>query len=260
MREASGLALLLRLTRSRRWLFAKGMDVFGFGLEVVALSKGSLVLFQTIVTGGVVVAVVAESRRSGRRLYLAEILGVLAIVSGVSLVGRNEPHGPDVRVSLRGWIISLSVAAAIVVGGLLLVHGRRRFEAGMLAVATGIAFSFGTAFLKNATTVFRTDGIGVVVVASVASYLALAVFGNVVIHRAYQIAPLRLALPVLTAVQPISALFIALLVLQEHLDKTPLGKTWTVLGIVLVVIGSVVASGDFRFGRLRSAELSSPDP
>ena len=77
---------------------------------------------------------------------------------------------------------------------------------------------------------------------------------------AYQIAPLRLALPVLTAVQPISALTIALLVLQEHLDKTPLGKTSTVLGIVLVVIGSVVASGDFRFGRLRSAELSSPDP
>ncbi len=252
MREASGFALLGRLIRTRRWLVAKGMDITGFVLEVIALSKGSLVLFQTIVTAGVVVAVVAESRRSSRRLYLAEVLGVLAIVSGVSLVGLNEPHGPDVRVSLRGWVISLSVAAAVVVAGLVLVHGRRRFEAAMLAVATGIAFSFGAAFIKNATTVWSTDGLGVVVVTSVMAYLTLAVFGNVVIHRAYQLAPLRLALPVLTAVQPVSALLIALLVLQEHLDKTPRGKTWTVLGIVFVVIGSVFASGDFKFGKLRA--------
>ena len=251
MREASGFALLGRLIRTRRWLIAKGMDIVGFGLEVIALSKGSLVLFQTIVTAGVVVAVVAESRRSGRRLFAAEILGVLAIISGVALVGLNEPHGPDARVSLKGWVLSLSIATGAVVGGLVLVHGRRRFEAAMLAVATGIAFSFGAAFIKNATTVWNTDGLGIVVVTSVLAYLALAVFGNIVINHAYQLAPLRLALPVLTAVQPVSALLISLLVLQEHLDKTPRGKTWTVLGIVLVMFGSVFASGDFKRGALR---------
>lgn len=81
------------------------------------------------------------------------------------------------------------------------------------------------------------------VLASVLGYLGAAVLGNVLVHRAYRLAPLRYSLPALTAVQPVSALVIALLVLQEHESAGALGPATTFAGIALVVVGSFVASG-----------------
>lgn len=88
----------------------------------------------------------------------------------------------------------------------------------MLAVGTGILFSFDAAFLKDATTVWSARGMTVLVLASVLGYLGAAVLGNVLLHRADRLAPLRYSLPALTAVQPVSALVIALLVLQKHVS------------------------------------------
>lgn len=104
-------------------------------------------------------------------------------------------------------------------------------------------FSFDAAFLKNATSVWSARGMTVLVLASVLGYLGAAVLGNVLVHRAYRLAPLRYSLPALTAVQPVSALVIALLVLQKHVSAGALGPATTFAGIALVVVGSFVASG-----------------
>jgi drug/metabolite transporter (DMT)-like permease len=241
--ETSPLEMMWRLMRSPRWVAAKCLDVLSLVLELLALARGSLVLFQTVMTSGIVIAVIAESRRAKRRLYKREVGGALAIVAGAGMVGLRQPHGPDAVVSLWGWFLACASATVIVATGLHLARNRIRYLAPMMGVATGVAYSLDVAFLKNATTAYKSDGLGRVAILSFFGYLAGAIVGNIMIHRAYQRAPLRASLPALTAVQPISALIIALLVLQEHLSRTPLGKTVIFVGVTLVVCGSLLASG-----------------
>jgi drug/metabolite transporter (DMT)-like permease len=224
---AHGFALFRHLLRSRSWLVAKVIDVVALGLEVVALAKGSLVVFQTIITSGVVIAIVAESRRAKRRLHKRELAGAIAIILGAAMVSLAQPQGPDLQVSLRGWLIACTVAAALIVTGVRLTRHDVRYAAPMLGAAT--AWNIG--------------GFTFVIAASALGYVAAAVLGNVIIHRAYQLAPLRLSLPSLTAIQPVSALVIALLVLQEHISRSALGQATTFMGIVLVAGGSLFASG-----------------
>lgn len=240
---AGGFGFFRQLLGSRRWLAAKSLDVLALGLEIVALSKGSLVLFQTVITSSVVIATVAESRRSRRRLHKREVAGGMAIVLGAGFVGLAHPEGPDVEVSLRGWLLATLVIAALIVVGLSVARGRPTIEASMLAIATGTLFSFDAAFLKNATTLWSAHGFTILVLASVLGYLVAAVIGNVLIHRAYRRAPLRFSLPALTAAQPVSAIVIALLVLQEHFPSGSIARVSTFGGITFVVLGSFVASG-----------------
>ena len=240
--ETSPLQMMGKLLRSPRWVAAKSLDVVSLVLELFALARGSLVLFQTVVTCGIVIAVIAESRQAKRRLYKREVSGVLMIVGGAGMVGLSQPHGPEVVVSVLGWLLACSSAAVIVGAGLYLVRDRKRYLAPMMGVATGVAFSLDVAFLKNATTAYKSSGLGVGAIGNFIGYLIGAVIGNIIIHRAYQIAPLRSSLPALTAIQPVSALIIALIVFQEHLARKPLGKTTILLGVLLVVGGSLMAS------------------
>ena len=191
--DATGFRLFRQLLRSQPWLTAKSLDVLALALEVVALSKGSLVLFQTIVTSSVVIATVAESQRSKRRLHKREVAGGVAIVLGAGLVGLAHPEGPDVEVSLRGWLVATLFIVALIFVSVWVARRRATIEASILAISTGTVFSLDAAFLKNATTVWSAHRLTIAVVASVLGYLAAAVLGNILIHRAYRRAPLRIA-------------------------------------------------------------------
>lgn len=241
--DATGFRLFRQLLRSQPWLTAKSLDVLALALEVVALSKGSLVLFQTIVTSSVVIATVAESQRSKRRLHKREIAGGVAIVLGAGLVGLAHPEGPDVEVSLRGWLVATLFIGALIFVSVWVARRRATIEASILAISTGTVFSLDAAFLKNATTVWSAHRLTIAVVASVLGYLAAAVLGNILIHRAYRRAPLRFSLPALTAAQPVSATAIALLVLQEHLAAGSIARISMFAGVTSVVVGSLIASG-----------------
>lgn len=135
--DAHGFALLGSLLRSRRWLAAKLFDVLALALEVVALSKGSLILFQTIVTSSVIIAIVGESWRAHRRLHKREIAGGVAIMLGARLVAMAHRQGPDVEVSFRGWFLASAVIAVVIMIGRAATRGTGTIEASVLAVGTG---------------------------------------------------------------------------------------------------------------------------
>ena len=114
----------------------------------------------------------------------------------------------------------------------------------LLAVGVACLLAVSSLLQQGATqAVSGTDAHGYALLGAVLGYLGAAVLGNVLVHRAYRLAPLRYSLPALTAVQPVSALVIALLVLQEHESAGALGPATTFAGIALVVVGSFVASG-----------------
>src|SRR5207248_10599759 len=89
--DRPGPALLRAVLTRRAGLIGLALEVLGWGLEVVALTRLPLTLSRSLLAAGLLVLLVLAWRDLHEAIGPQEILGVLAIVGGIAAVSLVAP-------------------------------------------------------------------------------------------------------------------------------------------------------------------------
>ena len=242
--EAGGpVRLVLRLLRAPRWLLGSSLALLALGLHALALQRGGVILVQSLLAAGLVVALGIEAAQERRRMHPGEALGSALLVTGVILLlGIGRP-GDGWAVGLDQQIVA--AGAVVVVAGIgylgFKLHSRLRLSALVMGAAAGACFALDAVFLKGMAD-YAGDLDALPAVLDLAGFAAASLVGNLIVQRAYQLAPLRFVLPAVSAGDPLAAFAIGKLVLHETLQ----GGAWANLavagGLTAMAVGIVVTT------------------
>jgi drug/metabolite transporter (DMT)-like permease len=237
--ESGGpVRLLLRLLRTPRWLAGSLFATVALALHAVALARGGVILVQSILATGLIVALGVEAVRERRGMPHRELSGALLLVAGVSLLlGIGRPGGGR-SISPQIQLVTCALLAVVAVIGLLAArpHRHLRASAAVMGAAAGACFALDAVFLKGVAT--SIDHLAAMpALTSLAGFAVASVLGNLLVQRAYQRAPLRIALPAVTAADPLAAFGVGRLLLGERLQGGPGAGSAVLAGLLGIAIG-----------------------
>jgi drug/metabolite transporter (DMT)-like permease len=143
--------LFVDLLRHPLWLLGLVATAAGFGLQVLALAYGPLILVQPLLVSGLLFAVAFSSWMSHRQTDRIVVLGVLLAVAGLATFlalarpqsGPNEAFHPD-----RVLPLALTFGAIVLAALVFSAATQHRTRVLALAVATGILFGITAGLLK----------------------------------------------------------------------------------------------------------------
>jgi drug/metabolite transporter (DMT)-like permease len=236
--------LLLRLVRSPRWLAGGLSATVALLVQARALTQGGVILVQAVIASSLIFSLAIESVVERRRPGLAQVSGAGLVAVGITLlVGIGKP-GVGGEFSSLWRAAPAWVAVGVVGGGALLVARRRpkgRLTAITLGGAAGTCFALDAVFLRGlAGTLSPFDT--VTVLTNAAGFAAASLLGNLVIQRAFQIAPLRHVLPAMAAAEPMAAFASGRLLFDERLQSGVVGVLAVTGGLALMLVGVVLCA------------------
>ncbi|WP_052709386.1 DMT family transporter [Streptomyces sp. NRRL S-495] len=243
------VGLLAALLRSWRFLLGTGLDIAGFALSIVALRTLPLFLVQAVTNASLAVTALAAARLLGARLHRADLLGIAAVVVGLTLLALGSGRaGRDHAPAAFHWALLATTGLMLL---LTFVLARRTGNAA--AVGLGLLAGVGFGVTSLAVRVLDVSGPLDVFTDPAAYGLALGGLGG---YLAYALALQRGTVTAVTAAGTVSETFGPALVGVVALGDTARpGYAWCALtGFVVAVGGTFVLS---RFGEVES-ELGVP--
>ncbi|HZD65593.1 MAG TPA: DMT family transporter [Acidimicrobiales bacterium] len=236
------VGLLARLAVRPVWLVGILADAAALALQFLALAQGSLALVQPLLVSGLLFALPLSAAINRHRLRGADWAGALATVAGLALFLVSADVSPGVtQTSLLTWGVVLAatlVPAGVLVG--LAGPGPSVRRAVLLAAATGLAYGLCAALIK-ATAGLLSQGVVAVLVAWQPYALVAIGAGSLLVGQsAFQAAPLRASLPILTVLDPVVSIVIGTLAFDEDLSGGAVRLALEVLGLVVLTVGVVV--------------------
>lgn len=241
-REQSGehglrLALMTSLARNRRWAGGTALTALGALLQIWALTRAPLTVVQPTLAVGLLALPFLARQRLGEPLSTRDGLGIVSIVSGVSLIAIFGPT--HVGRSPAG--VELGIELALLVGLLLAPFVLRdRHMSAHLSVAGAAAGDAAAALgLKLAADALHAGDVGPALVwgalgAACGGLALTAEMSAIQRLRATQIAPVVVAAQVLVPVGT------GLALLGETWGHTPGGGLLLSLAVACVVAGGAV--------------------
>jgi hypothetical protein len=257
--EAVGGKMLGRLVRRPIWLAGIVFDTFGYLAQAGALAVGSLLVVQPLLVTTLLFALPLGRFIAGRHVYATDWLwaGALTLSLGVFIDVGNPTEGVD-TAPLSTWLPSLIVIGGAS-GAAMFVASKRtgRLRALLLAVPSGALFGLTSALTKSVVDVFD-DGLIEGIPSLLTSWETYAVavsisVGFVLQQSAYQAGSLKEALPAMIVLDPVVAMGIGAIVLQETLDVSS-ATSWVIIALALVAM--VVATVQLS----RSSAIHEPVP
>ena len=242
---------LVKLLKQPKWLAAVIGDFLGFVLNAAALAAGPVVVIQPLVVLMLPVALLVGWLAGGPRPNLADYLGSLAIVAGLSgfliLIGKpGEGHAPRARY------FALAVLIVLAVGAVLSLSVRSRGAVMRGAVyGTAAGMYFGTIGVMvdglSDVVVHRgyaglvTTGRGIIPLVGI---VVLGLSGIVLTQVSFQVGQLGATLPANTAADPFTAVLLGAILLREHIPHSVGHLIGYTLCLAVVLIGAIRLAQD----------------
>lgn len=261
--SAGPVRLLLLLLRNPRWLCGGACAVLALLFQAKALTDGGVILVQSVIATTLVFSLAMEALVERRWPRAPQLVGSVVVILGiVLLVGIGRP-GVDGSFSSLWRAAGVLVAVGLIGGGALYrarLRPRGRRTAIGLGAAAGTCFALDAVFLRGAATQLsdlaqppvRWTGSGVALAAdfltdptflvNVGGFAVASVVGNLVIARAFQLAPLRHVLPAMAAAEPLAAFVTGRFVFGERLAGGPFATLAVVGGLALMMVGVVLCA------------------
>jgi drug/metabolite transporter (DMT)-like permease len=210
--------LLLTLLRRPRWLLGNLAEVGAVALQFLALRRGSLLLVQTLLVTGLLVALPMGAALQHRRLARNDWLGAMAVVVGLAVfVTVARPRTGRGDASGLGWVLVLLLGGGAVVA--LILRSPRRpgpVRATYLGAACGVLFGMDAALAKASGHLLEHGVVHALQAWEPYTLAVLGVLGFLLAQSAFQAGPLGASLPVITAADPIVAALIGVLAFHER--------------------------------------------
>ncbi len=225
------------------WWAGTGTALIGYGLQVVALGFGTLLVVQPILVLSLMFTLPLAAAYDRRRIRFTELFwaGVLTTaVAVLVLLGRPVPGDP--QPPLERWLPALLVGAVVLVlierTAQLLV---RRERALLLGIVTGAIFGYVAVLSKAVVDIFIHGGLWALLLNWELYGLVLgAALGTVVQQYSFNAGALRTSLPAMTITEPIVAFALGYAVLGEQFRVTSL-TGWAAMGAALLAMAVATA-------------------
>ena len=240
--------LLVRLVRRPLWLGGLVAEVAGFGIQTLALYRGSLVVVQPLITTSLLFTLVFVAMLERTSLAPAEWMAVVAVLTGLGVFLIVAQPGTESRAvaDREGWLlVTVAVAVAVIVTAGAALRSTGLARAGLFSLAAGVADAFMAVLAKSFAGAFDA-GVGHVFT-SWTPYAVVAggLVAMLLTATAYQAGHATLALPIITVTDPVIGSVIGVLLFGEHLHLGGLRAPVVALGLLASAVGVT------RLGRQR---------
>jgi drug/metabolite transporter (DMT)-like permease len=237
----SGIHLLWRLARNRRWAAGLAAAAAGVIMHAAALHAGTLAVVQTVLVMSVALALPARALLDRARPSGGQMLAGAVLAAGVAIfVTAAHPRAGQAAPDGRGAaaVIAAGVALAIL-GSVAAVRARSGRVTGFaLGVAAGTLYGLAGGVLKAAVHAVLRDPATAITGWPPWALAVLGAWGFIIHQRAYTHAPLGASLPALSVANPLAGMAFGTLVFGETPAHGPLALLGETLGMA-IIIGSV---------------------
>lgn len=240
--DARGLGFVWQLLRRPQWWAGTGGNLFGYGLQAVALGVGSLLIVQPILVTSLLFALPLGARVAHRRLPRAVWLwGALLVVALAVFVSLARPNRGISHASSHDWVIA-GIATVVVVTACLLTAQSRSgaTRASLLAIAAGVLEGVLAVLTKGVADLVPNGVSAVVTSGDTYGLIVVGLAGVYVQQLAFQAGALQASMPIIVVLEPMTAAALGLLLLHEHLGASGLTLAVLVVAVMAMTVATVV--------------------
>lgn len=250
-RDALSWRLLRYLVVRRRWLAGIAALVCGQVLGAIALDLASITLVEPLLTTNVLVALGLAKILSGQALNRLEWCGAFALAGGVAVfVVAADPRpgaaqGPLPRWAFLGGVVAC--AAVLTAVGRYRTGGQRAI---CLGAAAGALFGVQDGLTRRAVLLLNHGPAALLRDWSPYTIVLVAVVSLLLAQSAFEAAPLRLSLPLITVAEPAVGIAYGAVVSGDQLRSA---TSWIqALSLIVAIAGCVAVT--------RSPALTRQEP
>jgi len=230
----------LRLLLSRpSWVTGTLMLGAAVVLQLTSLAFAPLIVVQPLGAFALVVTAIVNSRVMRHRLNRLTVLAIGLCVAGVGafvLVAAFQAREvPITELDLVRILIILGVV--LLLAALLFAFFRKRMRALIYVVAAGFLYGFVATLAKVVISRLEQHEFDVLTGVCVIALLAAVALGAYFVQNAYASGPPDLVIAGLTVIDPLVAVTIGIVILNEALQA----QTWAV--VVWLLTGAVAVAG-----------------
>lgn len=232
------------------WWAGLSTALIGYGLQMVALGFGTLLIVQPILVLSLMFTLPISAHADGRKTPLDEMAwaGVLTVAVAILVVlGKPSPGNP--QPPMERWLPALGIGFVLLLGLDRLstrVDANRR--ALLLGTVTGGIYGYVAVLSKATVDIFIHEGfLGMLLSWQLYSLILLAGLGAVTQQYAFTAGRLKNSLPAMKIFEPIFAFALGYAVLGEAFQVS--GWQWLLMALALaLMILSTIALSSRRVG------------
>ncbi|MGP6175555.1 DMT family transporter [Corynebacterium sp. A21] len=242
----AGKSPFLNAIKRPMWWAGMSTAIIAYGLQVVALGFGPLLVVQPILVMSLIFTMPVAAYYDKHRVSKTELFwAVLLTISVAIVVVLGHPVGGDTHPTFSRWW------PALLIGTLALFaidrFGNKRQEghdrALTLGLVTGAIFGFVGVLSKAVADSFVSGGfLGLLLAWESYGLIFAATMGTLVQQSAFNASSLRTSLPAMKTAEPIIAFGLGIAVLGETFQVEGFDWTWLGLAFCLMVLSTVVLS------------------
>jgi len=231
------LGQLRRLLSRPSWVTGTLMLGAAVVLQLTSLAFAPLIVVQPLGAFALVVTSVVNSRVAKHQLNRLTVLAICLCVAGVGafvLVAAFQAREVPITESELVRILII-LGCVLVVAAVLFAAFRKKMRALVYVVAAGILYGFVATLAKVVIARLEQHEVDVLTGVCVVALIAAVALGAYFVQNAYASGPPDLVIAGLTVIDPLVAVTIGIVILNEALQAQPWAiAVWLVTGAVAV--------------------------
>jgi len=241
-------SLLLRLIHLPGWRWSAVLALAAFSFQVAALSLIPLILVQPLLVTGLIWYILlfaaAKHDRPDRSMLMESSLCLLGLAAFLAIAEPTRGAGGGLDAFWPAVLLGVAVVAGVGVCLVAAMRLSRRWRPLPLALAAGVCYGVTASLISSLSFHQEETALGVLEHWQTYGILVLGPFGVLLSQNAYQAGPMGApALAAITVTDPVLAILVGLLWLDEAIQTGP----WHILGQVLAL--AVVVAAVFLLAR-----------
>lgn len=235
--------------RNRLWLLGGVAQFCAFVAQATALNFGSLVVVGPLMTTDLIFLMLLLQAKFKIGIGRREWLGAAIVSTGISLLLVSaQPRGGDIPLNATPWLFTMSVIAAIVVSGAIVMRRgpSPQWRAVVGGIAAGAHFALVAALIKL---VMQHLQYGFLAQFGDWPLYALAVAGLtsfITLQSMYGAGPLGISWPLVEIVEAVGGVLIGLLLFGDQVNSYTSALAAEAGGGVILAAGIVLLAGSQR--------------
>lgn len=245
----SGLSFahVLNLFRRPSWVIGTGLLALAIAFQLAALAFAPLIVVQPLGIVAMVITAVLNSRVTGVRPSRGALISLSLCVAGIGTFVTVAAFTAVDHPITNNKLIIILVIFAVVLAVLLALFAMFRHQAVALLyiVGSGVLYGFVATFAKAVIGRFQQGEFDWLTWVCVVALLVGALLGMVFVQNAYSSGPPDLVIAGLTVIDPLVAILIGIVVLNEAAGA-PLWAMFVFIGSGLVAFIGVLGLAKFH--------------
>ncbi len=237
----------LAVTRHPLFLFGLVLQIIAAGLHILALSQGSLLVVQPLLTLDLVFLVIYLYFRYRLKIGAREWLAVGAIVAGLSgLFVIADPKNGQTPYHLAPWLLTTGLICFGIALSILITKRSPspKIRAAAAGIASACAYALNASYAKLSLNLLRQGGFHSLFIHwPLYALLVSAIFSIFLMQNAYGAGPLVISQPLMESVDPLLSSVIGIFIFGDIVNHSPLAIVGESLSALLLLVGIISLGG-----------------